>query len=82
MICKLDAELFESPQSHAASSIGIKWSLPMMKYSEKWKESRKMFQHEFGSENAKKYRVIEIEESQKLLVRLLKKPEDFANHIR
>ncbi|EMD38686.1 hypothetical protein CERSUDRAFT_105266 [Gelatoporia subvermispora B] len=62
--------------------IGIKWSLPMMEYSEKWKESRKMFQHELGSENAKKYRAVEVEESQKLLVRLLKKPEDFAKHIR
>ncbi|OCH95269.1 cytochrome P450 [Obba rivulosa] len=62
--------------------MGIKWSLPMMDYSDEWKGGRKMFQHELGSDSVRKYRHVELHEAHRLLGRLLDRPESFVDHIR
>ncbi|THU95902.1 cytochrome P450 [Dendrothele bispora CBS 962.96] len=57
-------------------------AFPFMAYSQTWKAQRKIFQREFGKEEARRFEPQEVKAARELLGRCLDAPEDILRHIR
>ncbi|KAF5345745.1 hypothetical protein D9758_011875 [Tetrapyrgos nigripes] len=62
--------------------VGFTWHLAFMPYGKEWRKARKVFHQELNPRALLQYRPVMVSATQKLLVLLLEKPEDFLNHLR
>lgn len=58
------------------------WIFALDSYGPKWRDARRLFQHEFSPNAIKKYRSVQMEETHKMLRRLLHSPERFSSHVK
>ncbi|KAI0094959.1 cytochrome P450 [Irpex rosettiformis] len=61
---------------------GMGWGTAFLRYNNFWKDQRRAFQQDFHPEGVKRFRPIEEEETYLFLEKLLKRPEDFMDHLR
>ena len=59
--------------------VGWKWAMSALPYGEAWRERRRMFTQYFHPGNAGSYKATLVEFIYKMLLRLLKDPEDFLS---
>ncbi|ESK83515.1 cytochrome p450 [Moniliophthora roreri MCA 2997] len=61
--------------------MGWEWSFTFMPYGQRWREMRRLFHSNYHA-GMPEHRVPAVEEAQKLVVSLHKKPEDFSDHLK
>ena len=62
--------------------MGWGWFFSSMVYGDPWKERRRMFQKYFHLKHTELYEPIELEFTQKMLLSLLKSPDEFVSTLR
>ncbi|THH08956.1 hypothetical protein EW145_g2353 [Phellinidium pouzarii] len=62
--------------------LGLNWIFALMPYGNIWRKHRRLFVSMFGPSDAHIFNPVQEHASTRLLERLLKKPEDFRDHIR
>ncbi|KAF5338671.1 hypothetical protein D9758_018031 [Tetrapyrgos nigripes] len=83
-------ELFDKRSSNYSDRAGMSWNIGLMRYGDFWRghtdlyraAGRKIFHRELGPRALGAYQPSIASATQKLLLLLLDKPEDFLNHLR
>ncbi len=61
--------------------MGWDWTFALMRYGPRWKEHRRVF-HSHFNHDVDEHQQIQLEISREFLTLLLKKPENYVDHIR
>ncbi|KAI0643941.1 CyP450 monooxygenase [Trametes meyenii] len=79
---KRSAKYADKVHSTMAKLTGWDWALPIMTYGPWWRKSRKAFHEFYNPAVIEKYRPIQLETARRFLLRLLKDPQHFPEHVR
>ncbi|KAF5334000.1 hypothetical protein D9758_017535 [Tetrapyrgos nigripes] len=79
---KAATELFEKRSSNYSDRVGMNWNIGLMPYGDLWRACRKGFHQELNPRALVTYQPSITSATQKLLLLLLDKPDDFLKHLR